>query len=92
MPQKANAARPVSPDQSGAQNNNDNNIIAQCDGLCTACALFAHSLLHLAPDTHDANLTRLAMHLTRIAIQLHAIAQVLPAAVLLANVPMEVAA
>jgi len=92
MPQKVEAARSGGTDQSGNDINNIDLIIAQHDELCTASALCAHALLHLAADTHDANLVRLAMHLMRIAIELHAIAQVLPAALMLATLESEVAA
>jgi hypothetical protein len=85
-------ARSGGTNQSGNDINNIDLIIAQHDELCTASALCAHALLHLAADTHDANLVRLAMHLMRIAIELHAIAQVLPAALMLATLESEVAA
>ncbi len=93
MEEKTNAAWPDGAGQSGSDSENtSNNIIPQCDQACTAVALLAHDLLYLAAVTHDANLVRLALHVTRVAIQLHAIAQVLPAAVLLSTVGTEVAA
>jgi hypothetical protein len=93
MAEKTDAAWPEGAGQSGSDSeNNPTTIIQQYDEAGTAVALFAHSLLHLASETHDANLVRLALHVVRIAVEIHAVGQVLPAAVLLATVPTEAAA
>lgn len=67
-------------------------IIQHFDTFCTASAVNAHELVRLAATTENGVLVRLALHLERIARELHAIGQVLPAALMLATLDSEVAA
>jgi hypothetical protein len=93
VPPNEEAARFGGTDQSGSDSENTStSIIPQCDEACTAIALLAHDLLHFAAATDDANLARLAPHVFRLAVEIHAIGQVLPAAVMLATLNHEVAA
>jgi hypothetical protein len=49
-------------------------------------------MAHLASATEDVDLVRLALRLERITVELHAIGQVLPAALMLAALDGEVIA
>ncbi|HEU5347580.1 MAG TPA: hypothetical protein VFU63_03095 [Ktedonobacterales bacterium] len=42
-------------------------------------------MAHLASATEDGDIMRLARHMERITVELHAIGQVLPAAIMLAT-------
>lgn len=63
--------------------NNSKEILSRFDALCTASAVNAHELADRAASTESATLVRLALHLERISCELHAIGQVLPAALML---------
>lgn len=93
MPQSEEAARLADTNLSGCDNHHYvNPILRHYERVCTAAATSAHEILHLAAETDDANMVRLALHTDRIACELHAIAQVLSTALMLAMPEGEVAA
>lgn len=88
MPQKEESAQPTyTPARTGGSSHNHISavIIQQHDVLCTAAALQSHEMAHLASATEDGDIMRLARHMERITVELHAIGQVLPAAIMLAT-------
>jgi hypothetical protein len=96
--ERRRSSAPITSRQNGIQRQpsriqaTTDHILTLNDHACTEVAFLTHEVATLAARTEDAFMVRLALYLERIACELHAIGQVLPAALMLATLESAVAA